>query len=125
MYSIFCVCSTRGLDMKRLRLTFTFNSGGPILFLLMAVVQVALISSYVSKSTELAGEEVDVALIDIEKRERVAWHAEMIFYTGMFAVMQSLVCLPGLLTVIPFFKEGSLTSEGSLAVPTPQISFSD
>lgn len=80
--------------------------------------QVALISSYVSKSTELDGKEVEVALIDIEKRERVAWHAEMIFYTGMFAVMQSLVCLPGLLTVIPFFKEGSLTRgfEGSLAV---------
>ena len=114
--------------MKRLRTDFHLQfEAGQSYFCLWGCVQVALISSYVSKSTELAGEEVDVALIDIEKRERVAWHAEMIFYTGMFAVMQSLVCLPGLLTVIPFFKEGSLTRgfEGSLAVPTPQISFSD
>ena len=69
--------------------------------------QIALVASYVNKSTEIEGDaaEEDTHLRDIEYRERVQWHGEMVFYTGMFAVLQSLICLSGLLTVIPFFKE--------------------
>ena len=76
--------------------------------------QLALFTSYINKSREFELSESDRALQNIQQRERVGWHGTMIFYTGIFAVMQSLVCLPGLLAVIPFFKEASVeSSDGS------------
>jgi len=63
---------------------------------------------YVRHTVELDEETDDVALLDIKKRERITWHGAMIFYTGFLAVLQSLICLPGIFTVIPFFKIASL-----------------
>jgi hypothetical protein len=76
--------------------------------------QLALFTSYINRSREFEFSESDRALQSIQQRERVEWHGTMIFYTGIFAVMQSLICLPGLLAVIPFFKEASVeSSDGS------------
>lgn len=75
--------------------------------------QMALLTGYVSHSVELDDTSDDVALLDIKKRERISWHGSMIFYTGFLAVLQSLICLPGVFTVIPFFSVAQVGDDGS------------
>lgn len=75
--------------------------------------QVALLANYVSHSVELDDDSNDVALLDIKKKERISWHGSMIFYTGFLAVLQSLICLPGVFTVIPFFSVAEVGEDGS------------
>ena len=75
--------------------------------------QMALMFDYVRHTVELDDTSDDVALLDIKKRERITWHGAMIFYTGFLAVLQSLICLPGIFTVIPFFKIAAIGDDGS------------
>jgi hypothetical protein len=75
--------------------------------------QMALLAGYVSHSVELDDSSDDVGLLDIKKRERISWHGSMIFYTGFLAVLQSLICLPGVFTVIPFFSVAQVGNDGS------------
>lgn len=75
--------------------------------------QMALLADYVSYSVELDDDSGDVALLDIKKRDRITWHGSMIFYTGFLVVLQSLICLPGVFTVIPFFSAAHVGDDGS------------
>jgi ABC-type amino acid transport system permease subunit len=75
--------------------------------------QMALLAAYVRHSVELDDDSDDVGLLEIKKRERISWHSSMIFYTGFLAVLQSLICLPGIFTVIPFFSVAEVGDDGS------------